>query len=79
MMRIYPLHAFETAAPARIRRLKETDLKSVNVPADTGQDNEFFPDYLIRRDSFRFHSIPDRFLKINLETGGLTPINARFI
>lgn len=35
----------------------ETDLKSVNVPADTGQmppgqDNEFFPDYLIRRDYF---------------------------
>lgn len=24
MMRIYPLHAFETAAPARIRRLKWT-------------------------------------------------------
>lgn len=25
MMRIYPLHAFETAAPARIRRLKRTN------------------------------------------------------
>lgn len=49
------------------------DLKYVNVPADTGQmppgqDNEFFPDYLIRRDDFGFHSIPDRLFKKNLET-----------
>lgn len=61
----------------------ETDLQSVNVPADTGQDqdNEFFPGFVL----IQFLTLNvDRLFKINLETGGRplhlkAPINVSLI